>query len=139
MRTNRGRTGMLSGRSGLYPALLGQSCLQVDFCVGFGFLCSAWFRYAANVHNVTFSVARLTSPHLLMYGEKPDITNHQQFGVEGWIYRREDQRGFIVGKISVRTRNLTPVGSQVSLSIIRRSSQATWYGVLVVPPIPSLL
>ena len=50
------------------------------------------FSYAAVVHNVTFSVARLTSPHLLMYGEKPDITNHQQFGVEGWIYRREDQR-----------------------------------------------
>ena len=64
------------------------------------------FSYAAVVHNVTFSVARLTSPHLLMYGEKPDITNHQQFGVEGWIYRREDQRKDVGG-------NLTPVVSRV--------------------------
>jgi hypothetical protein len=59
-----------------------------------GLLGRFWFSafcYAAVVHNVTFSVDRKSSPYLLMHGVKPDISNHQQFGVEGWIYRREDQ------------------------------------------------
>jgi hypothetical protein len=50
------------------------------------------FSYAAvAVHNVTFTAAPLIFSHFLIYGEKPD-TNHQQFGVKGWISRREDQR-----------------------------------------------
>ena len=38
------------------------------------------FCYAAVVHNVTYSSRLKSSPHLLMYGEKPYISNHQQFG-----------------------------------------------------------
>ena len=67
-----------------------------------GLLGRFWFSalsYATVVHNITYAVARNTSPHLLLYGEKPDISNHQQFGVEGWIYRREEQRN---GKFDAR-------------------------------------
>ena len=38
------------------------------------------FCYAAVVHNITYSSRLKSSPHLLMYGEKPYISNHQQFG-----------------------------------------------------------
>jgi hypothetical protein len=42
-------------------------------------------------HNVTFSVEQKPLQYLLMHGLKPDISNHQQFGVEGWIYHCKNQ------------------------------------------------
>jgi hypothetical protein len=89
MHMNFIRTMMLSGQSGLCPALLGPSCWRVDSSVGFGFQLSVMLQW----YTTLLSPRRLTSPHLLMYGEKPDTTNHQQFGEEG----------FIVEKVSGRT------------------------------------
>ena len=54
-----------------------------------------WFHallYAVYIHNIQYSGVTKTSPHVLMFGEKPDVSADQQFGVEGWLYRREDQR-----------------------------------------------
>ena len=45
---------------------------------------------ATAIHNVQFSALLKTSPYLCMYGEKPNITHFQPFGVEGWIYCRKN-------------------------------------------------
>ena len=29
---------------------------------------------------------------MLMFNTKPDVSSLQEFGIEGWMYRREDQR-----------------------------------------------
>jgi len=50
------------------------------------------FSYSAVVHNVTYSSQLHSSPHLIMHGVKPDLSNHQQFGVEAYLHRRPDQR-----------------------------------------------
>ena len=48
--------------------------------------------YANYTHNIQYSSVTKSSPHLLMYGEKPDVSECQQFGCEGWLHRRVDQR-----------------------------------------------
>ena len=49
------------------------------------------FCYATVVHNITYSEVHKSSPHVLMHGEKPDISHHQQFGCEAFLYRADDQ------------------------------------------------
>ena len=48
--------------------------------------------YATYTHNLQYSRVSKSSPHLLMYGDKPDVSSCQQFGCEGWLHRRVDQR-----------------------------------------------
>ncbi len=77
----------------------------------------------AVVYTVTFTVVQSTPPHLLIYGEKPDTMNHQQFGVEGWIYRRQHQRKDSDVKFDARAG---PAVSRVYLSAIRLTSIVTF-------------
>ena len=49
-------------------------------------------QYATFNHNVAYSRLTRSSPHVLMFGEKPDVSDCQQFGCEGWLHRRADQR-----------------------------------------------
>jgi hypothetical protein len=49
-------------------------------------------QYAVHFHNIQFSKTTQSSPFYLMHGEKPDVSSDQQFGVEGWIHSKEDQR-----------------------------------------------
>ena len=65
------------------------------------------FCYAAVVHNITYSSRLKSSPHLLMYGEKPDISNHQQFGCEAFLYRSDIQHK---GKWDARAEKAVFVG-----------------------------
>ena len=48
--------------------------------------------YATYTHNLQYSRVTKSSPHLLMFGKKPDVSSCQQFGCEGWLHRRVDQR-----------------------------------------------
>ena len=48
--------------------------------------------YSTDLHNVQYSAQTKTSPHVLMFGEKPDLSSWQPFGVECWIHLRPDQR-----------------------------------------------
>ena len=65
------------------------------------------FSYASVVHNITFSEARTSSQHVLMYGEKPDTSNHQQFGCEAFLYRADDKHK---GKWDARAEKAIFVG-----------------------------
>ena len=53
-------------------------------------------RYAAQIHNWQYAENLGTSPHVLMFGEKPDLSTHRAFGVECWMYNiarlRSDQK-----------------------------------------------
>ena len=46
-------------------------------------------QYAAFIHNVAHSPRLGTSPHVLMKGSKPDLSDHHAFGSECWMYPRE--------------------------------------------------
>jgi hypothetical protein len=48
--------------------------------------------YQTFLQNIKFSRALKSSPHVLMLGSKPDVSNLQEFGIEGWLFRREEQR-----------------------------------------------
>ena len=48
--------------------------------------------YQTFLQNIKYSSLTKSSPHLLMLGSKPDVSNFQEFGVEGWLHRRADQR-----------------------------------------------
>jgi hypothetical protein len=48
--------------------------------------------YANTTHNIQYSRVTKSSPHMLMYNEKPDISGFQQFGCEGWLHQRVDQQ-----------------------------------------------
>jgi hypothetical protein len=48
--------------------------------------------YQTFLQNIRYSSITRSSPHLLMYGTKPDVSHFQEFGVEGWLHRRIDQR-----------------------------------------------
>ena len=44
-------------------------------------------RYSAQIHNWQYSNCLGTSPHVLMFGKKQDLSNHHAFGIEYWMYR----------------------------------------------------
>ncbi len=54
-----------------------------------------WFhavRYQAYLHNIRYSSTTKSSPRVLMFNTKPDVSHLQEFGVEGWLHLRKDQR-----------------------------------------------
>jgi len=48
--------------------------------------------YQTFLQNVKYSSVTCSSPHVLVFGTKPDVSALQEFGVEAWVHRREDQR-----------------------------------------------
>ena len=48
--------------------------------------------YQIFLQNIKYSSLTKSSPYLLMLRSKPDVSNYQEFGVEGWLHRRADQR-----------------------------------------------
>ena len=48
--------------------------------------------YQTFLQNIKYSSLTRSSPHVLMFGTKPDVSHFQEFGVEGWLHRRSDQR-----------------------------------------------
>jgi hypothetical protein len=48
--------------------------------------------YQTFLQNVKYSPLTRSSPHLMMFGTKPDVSSFQEFGVEAWLHRRVDQR-----------------------------------------------
>jgi hypothetical protein len=48
--------------------------------------------YQTYLQNVKYSPLTRSSPHLMMFGNKPDVSCFQEFGVEAWLHRRVDQR-----------------------------------------------
>jgi len=48
--------------------------------------------YQTYLQNIKYSSVTCSSPHVLVYGTKPDVSALQEFGVEAWVHRREDQR-----------------------------------------------
>jgi len=54
-----------------------------------------WARaifYAADILNIQYRADLKMSPHEALFGTKPDVSKCQPFGVECWLYVREDQR-----------------------------------------------
>jgi hypothetical protein len=54
-----------------------------------------WARaifYAADILNIQYRADLKMSPHQSLYGTKPDVSKCQPFGVECWLYVREEQR-----------------------------------------------
>ena len=52
-----------------------------------------WFHatmYSSHIHNIQYSNSLHTSPHVLMFDEKPSVVQYQMFGVEAWLYRRAE-------------------------------------------------
>ena len=49
-------------------------------------------QFSVHIHNRQFSPTTQSSPFVLMWNDKPDVTHDQAFGVEGWIHLRHDQR-----------------------------------------------
>ena len=63
--------------------------------VGSGLDGRFWYlalQYATRIHNIQFSPLIDSSPYLILFGSKPDVTRDQPFGVEAWIHLRPDQR-----------------------------------------------
>ena len=48
--------------------------------------------YATYNHNLRYSQTTQSSPFLIMYGEKPDVSFCQEFGCRAWIHVRAEQR-----------------------------------------------
>lgn len=48
--------------------------------------------YATYTHNLQYSRVTKSSQYVLMFDKKPDVSSCQQFGCEGWLHRRVDQR-----------------------------------------------
>jgi len=57
---------------------------------------NSWWHHAlmyqSYLQNIKYSSITHSSPHVLMLKSMPDVSNLQEFGIEGWLYRREDQR-----------------------------------------------
>jgi hypothetical protein len=54
-----------------------------------------WARaifYAADILNIQYRADLQMSPHESLFGTKPDVSKCQPFGVECWLYVREEQR-----------------------------------------------
>jgi hypothetical protein len=54
-----------------------------------------WARaifYAADILNIQYRADLKMSPHECLFGTKPDVSKCQPFGVECWLYVREEQR-----------------------------------------------
>ena len=54
-----------------------------------------WARaifYAADISNIKYRADLKMSPHESLYETKPDVTKSKPFGIECYIYVREDQR-----------------------------------------------
>jgi hypothetical protein len=54
-----------------------------------------WARaifYAADIINIQCRADLKTSPYQKLYGSRPDVSKCQPFGVECWLYVREEQR-----------------------------------------------
>lgn len=49
-------------------------------------------QHAVHNRNMLYSPTIKTSPWILMLGQKPDLNDFQMFGVECWLYKREEQR-----------------------------------------------
>jgi hypothetical protein len=47
--------------------------------------------YQTFLQNIKYSSLTCSSPHLMMFGSKPDVSSFQEFGVEAWLHRRIDQ------------------------------------------------
>jgi hypothetical protein len=48
--------------------------------------------YQTFLQNIKYPSLTRSSPHLMMFGSKPDVSSFQEFGVEAWLHRRIDQR-----------------------------------------------
>jgi hypothetical protein len=46
--------------------------------------------YQTFLQNIKYSPLTRSSPHLMMFGAKPDISSFQEFGVEARLHRRVD-------------------------------------------------
>ena len=54
-----------------------------------------WARaifYAADIINIQYRADLKMSPHQKLFGSQPDVSKCQPFGVECWLYVREEQR-----------------------------------------------
>jgi hypothetical protein len=75
--------------------------------------------YANTIHNVQYSRVTKSSPHLMMFNEKPDVSGFQQFGGEAWLHRGTIENGIFTGTD-------TPLGKDPDYpSILKAVERAT--------------
>ena len=54
-----------------------------------------WYQalqYSVRIHNIQYARPLDSSPYLVMFGSKPDVSRNQPFGVEAWIDLRPERR-----------------------------------------------
>ena len=73
-----------------------------------------WWHHAVMfqtaLQNIKYSSLTRSSPHVLMWGSKPDVSHFQEFGCEAWLHRRVDQQPGRDGKFDPRGEHVIFVG-----------------------------
>jgi hypothetical protein len=73
-----------------------------------------WWHHAVmfqtSLQNVKYSSLTHSSPHVLMWGSKPDVSHFQEFGCEAWLHRRVDQQPGSDGKFDPRGEHVFFIG-----------------------------
>jgi hypothetical protein len=83
-----------------------------------------WWHHAVMcqtfLQNIKYSPLTRSSPHLLMFGAKSDVSFFQELGVEAWLHLRVGQRAD--SKFDSRVMSFCPI------------SRDFWCGALAVVP-----
>jgi hypothetical protein len=57
-----------------------------------GKFCACAIFYAADIINIQYNADLKMSPRQKLFGSQPDVSKYQPFGVECWLYFREEPR-----------------------------------------------